>query len=266
VLASIPGVYCDHSASWRTPEGSYGLAELERIVEEKIFVRDTVPLDDYFGRLAARGGAAVYGNVHRYHATAHRGNLQRFEARTAHVVVNMVRHPVTWVESGVAQTLRMAQAIPAIRHQVLGTFLRYRDLHRAFAAAHGLDSNDLEVQVWMFMCRRLEQLVRDVSFPNLEHVRMEDITTSEVGLGDLAERLVGNAVSVPADLGAKVFTTQPQHAHARRRAESPAALYAAWNPWQRALFDTWAQRASVWESHARFDYASPVVASGPGAR
>lgn len=134
-LNGRPGVYCNHSAGSDVLHREYTLEELASLAADKHERRDETPLDDFFARLLERaGGAAAAGNVHRYNLTALNRNLARFGRPRPFRAVNLLRHPVPWVESGARQLGRMYGAAPVVRRRLEGHFRRNRALYRELGA------------------------------------------------------------------------------------------------------------------------------------
>ncbi|MDP6934053.1 MAG: hypothetical protein QGG40_14105, partial [Myxococcota bacterium] len=117
-LDQHPEIHCTHSAGVEPTDGDYSLAELNLLVEEKFRVRDSTPLETFLARIERDAlTAPCIGNVHRYNLTSLRRNQRRFPLEGDVHVVNLVRHPVTWVASGTAQLGRMTTGVPLIRQQ-----------------------------------------------------------------------------------------------------------------------------------------------------
>ncbi|HJL15344.1 MAG TPA: hypothetical protein RMH99_06810 [Sandaracinaceae bacterium LLY-WYZ-13_1] len=247
-LASHPGVYCEHSAGSCALERDYTGEELAALAEEKLGRRDLEPLDVTFARLLARAGEArAAGNVHRYNRTALRRNLARFGATRAFCTANLIRHPVTWVESGSHQLARMAGYSSRIRRRLHAAHRRGAARWRALSAPTFPWPSEL---AFLYLCGRLSRLAAEIEDP-VRHVRMEDVTRDVDALGALVRFLVGAAPDA-AVLRAAVREA-PVHRH-RPAALAPEAQLAAWPEWKRAVLADALRTSGLVERYAAHGY------------
>ena len=249
-LDQAPDVSCTHSASEGADEAEYDLPTLVRLAADKHGPRDEQPVARFVEGLRARGereGARVIGNVHRYSLTALRKNEARFGIEADAAVVNLVRHPVPWLESGAAQLGRMVGVSPVIRKRVYRHARRLAAEYRALGCPREPWPVDL---AFSYLCGRLRRLVVE-AHDDVAHVRMEDLTTDRMTLARVFETLTAGAPD-PAWLD-RVLERGRLHRH-RTHARDPREQLDAWEPWKRRVFEYWARKTGLVSIYARLGY------------
>lgn len=255
VLSEHPAIYCNHSAGTEVFDRDYTAAELEAIVEDKWLVRDHAPVVEFLESLTTRKDATAFGNVHRYSLTSLRLNFDRFPFGGKVRIANMVRHPVSWVESGTAQMMTMSQSVHYVRLQLLKHFIAHRAMYRRVAAEADLLA--WETLSFFMMCFRLVEWAGEARDRAVRHFRMEDITTDPRAFAGLVEHLSGIDISGDAAYLERSLGHGKIHRHARSAETGTGALWAGWQPWQRRVFSFWSERAALAEAFARFEYLLP---------
>jgi hypothetical protein len=266
-----PRVACSHSAGLPPEPRSYTASELKQLVRDKFTARDDLSLDAWFAPLVTEAdaqGLSAMGNVHRYNLTALRRNQGRFEGKRDFAAMNVVRHPVPWLESGARQLGRMHGVSSLIRRRLRRCVERDRPRLRRLGVPTFPWPSELG---FLYLCSRLERLVEEVQDASILHRRYEDLTADREILAQDFERLT----DLPHD-PAWLERVAEQRVHAHRALPiSPAEQLAVWPLWKRAVFADAASRAGLLEAYAPFDYglslpASPsrvaVVARSPVSR
>jgi|GEM_PF-2075642 len=259
-LDQAPGVLCNHSAGHDASDAeAYDLETLAQLAGEKHGPRDEEPVPLFLEALERRGrelGATAVGNVHRYSLTALRKNEARFGLRHGATVVNVVRHPVPWLESGAAQLGRMMPVSDVVRR-------RLQRHSRRFAARY----HDLRIPrdpwpadlAFCYLCGRLRRLVAEAA-DGARHVRMEDLTSEGALLADVFRELTGRTAE--SSWLERVQERGRVHRH-RAVVRSPAEQLAAWEPWKQRVFEDWARQTDLAGVYAELGYSVALPKSRP---
>ena len=260
-LDQAPQVLCNHSAGHDASDAeAYDLETLARLAAQKHGPRDEEPVPLFLEALERRGralGVHAVGNVHRYSLTALRKNEARFGIRHGATVINLVRHPVPWLESGAAQLGRMLAVSPEIRRRVHRHARRFAPEYDALAIPRDPWPVDL---AFCYLCGRLQRLVVE-AVDDARHVRMEDVTRDPDRLAGLFEALTGSTAD--AQWLERVLERGRVHRH-RAVDRSPVQQLEAWEPWKRRVFEHWARRTALATVYAGLGYS--VERPRPAAR
>ena len=129
VLDLHPQVICTHGPV-RPPlsrvfDRDYTKLEQIRIKQDEARCR-AMTLDEVFAELRGLGDAAAYGNAQMYALRPLVEALRRGAPAAGLQVCNVVRHPVSWVESAAHNFAYMASFNPAMHQETEMPILSYR--------------------------------------------------------------------------------------------------------------------------------------------
>lgn len=259
-LDQAPHVLCNHSAGHDASDAeAYDLETLARLAAEKHGARDEEPVPLFLEALERRGrelGVDAVGNVHRYSLTALRKNEARFGLRHGATVINLVRHPVPWLESGASQLGRLVVASPEVRRRVHRHARRFARRYEALAIPRDPWPVDL---AFCYLCGRLQRLVAE-AVGDVRHVRMEDVTGDREVLAEVFEALTGRAAD--PDWQTRVLDRGRVHRH-RVTDRDPAQQLEAWEPWKLRVYERWARETELASVYAKLGYSVPLPTRVP---
>lgn len=262
-LDQAPHVLCNHSAGHDASDAeAYDLQTLARLAAEKHGPRDEEPVPLFLEALERRGrelGVEAVGNVHRYSLTALRKNEARFGIRHGATVINLVRHPVPWLESGAAQLGRLIVASPEVRRRVHRHARRFAPQYDALAIPREPWPVDL---AFCYLCGRLRRLVEE-AVDDARHVRMEDVTADRGVLADVFQALTGQTAD--SEWLTRVLDRGRVHRH-RATALDPTQQLEAWEPWKLRVFEHWARETNLASVYAELGYSVRLPVRSPSVR
>jgi len=167
-------------------------------------------------------------------------------------LANLVRHPVDWVASGAANWRRQATFSVFARRAIIeclnrsGTLSTPYDLYDmvlALSREHGFDLMSWDTLAFVYCCETLPSIAADHAMARKMKVpefRMEDLTQRPTELTVLVAWLTASAVLPGAAFHRAVEKLQIRNSHRRRSQGAKRArtkeTWAAWEPWQRTLF------------------------------
>lgn len=249
-LSRDPRVACTHSSDAPASRQAYSAPRLAALATAKFKARDAVPLCEVFARWQQRAstGVTVVGNVHGYNLTALRRNEREHGAAPPYAAVNLVRHPVPWLESGAQQLGRMVRDTAVIAKRLRGHARANRTLYRELRAPSFPWDDDL---AFCYLCGRLPRLVAEAGDDGVEHVQMEALTARPEALAAAFEKLT--ALPAKPTWVSEVIGEGALHRH-RLRALTPQAQLDAWPPWRQRVFHHWAQRCGLAQAYEGLGY------------
>ena len=241
-LASHPDVFVAHGKHALDAVVSGDLARESRLSDRESIASGNVlaawyaatSLEEVFAAYArVKPDARAIGSIHSY---ALHGLIERPDTAASlggvHVV-NVVRHPVTYIASHAA-LVRKAHVSPDLRRHYETDMLR-----AALAKVPELalvDCPDLqEFVAFAVSCFSAANLARDLAAPGIGHVRMEELTASLRSLRAWCEAVTGlEYANGPLE---RLMAGGPLNRHrTSTRPASPDEVFRAWAPWQRDVF------------------------------
>jgi hypothetical protein len=216
-------------------------------------------LDEIFAAYReAAPGAKAHGNVH----TLTIGELLQREKNGESLegirIVNLVRHPIGFIESHTALVLS-AEAQPDLREH-------YRRVFReavGFCPEALLVETDQPVEAMAFVisCYAARQTALDLECERWPNARMEDLTTDVAALSRFCRDVTG--LEYPAEELERLVQGGPINSHrAKPRRKDPAAAWHEWPTWRRDLFWLFAspQTFDLWQA-AGYDVRAAAEAA-----
>lgn len=195
---------------------------------------DTALADVFAAYARVKPGVLAVGSVHSYTLDT---LMKRPDAETALVdvkIVNIVRHPVTYVESHTA-LVRKAHRAPELRRHY------ETDMFRAALAQVPelalIDCADLqEFIAFTVSCFSAAGFEHDFAIAGVPHVAMEQLTGSVTALHAWCESVTG--LTYAADRLERLIAAGPLNRHraASSTARGADEVYRNWATWQRDVF------------------------------
>ena len=204
-------------------------------------------LDEIFAAYREAAPAArVHGNVHTFTI----GELLQRETNGESLegirIVNLVRHPIGFIESHTALVLS-AEAQPDLREH-------YRRVFRhavEFCPEALLLETDQPVEAMAFVvsCYAARQTALDLACDRWPNARMEDLTTDVAALSLFCRDVTG--LEYPLEALERLVQGGPINSHrAKPRRKDPAAAWLEWPAWRRDVFWLFAspQTFDLWQA------------------
>ena len=237
-----PEILCTHAASdFRIWERPYNAAELDACAEVEWKHRHLKSLDDYLGDLGGLGEATVHGNVHRYRVVDLARVRDQWPPEKQVQLVNLVRHPVLWAESGGRHFAHLAETSVLNRFELLQACMLELDFYQSLAQRHQVDLLDWNVLAFLSACQYMSALVKDTQImPGLRHLPMERITAERELYREVLEGLTARQLDISEAYLDEVFGIGHVNRHRQSDPEAdrnePDRQYAAWPEWKREAF------------------------------
>lgn len=241
VLASHPDVYVAHGkhaldaviqGDFRKEKETANNMSLESGNDLWEFYQQH-PLEEVFAHYRqVKPEARALGCVHSYTIDA----LVR-SARSAAIlnqlrVVNVVRHPVSYIASHFA-LVRSAEKHPRLYQQY--SELVFPQALQEFPELYLMDCPDYRAFLaFAVSCHSVANLIRDLCYPGFRTLQMEVLTTQVETLQSVCEHLTGLSF---ARESLEEFIHQGainQH-RTQNRGQNPHELFASWEPWQQDM-------------------------------
>lgn len=257
-----PKILCTHSAlDFRIWDRHYDGDELEACAEEEWKHRLNQPLDDYFDNLAGMGSADVYGNVHRYRLTDLARIYQKWPPKRRFQIANLVRHPVTWVESGAHHIRHLAETSLFNRYEALHSAMNELDYYRDLKRKHGIDLLDWDILCFLAVCQFMSVLIADLNaVSGVRYVQMERVTTDRKLFSEIFRGLTAGRIEASEDYLDEVFEMESVNRHrpgSARRRLTPEEQFAAWAPWQQEAYLHFQDAYGVRRAYEQLGYVFP---------
>jgi hypothetical protein len=243
-LASHPRVFVAHGhfaidsivgGEFRR-EGSQGDAAALALGNAARAIYEASDIDEVFAAYrSVSPDAQAYGNVHSYTLEA---LLPRLEGRSdagAIAVANLVRHPVSYIESHFS-LVRKAEGHPGLyRGYAFDLFPRalqeYRELYL-------VDCPDFrEFLAFAASCFSVLNVARALGYEQFRHFRMETLTTDGGALRTFCETVTG--LEYDANKLDEIVAAGPINRHRKTPTRAdPLEIYRGWPAWKRDVVAT----------------------------
>ena len=236
-----PDIICSHSPARISISMSYDHAysdnEFRKIMGDEY--RKRIPVDMMLDELEQTGEALCYGNVHMFNLRQLRENTSQNKTKKCFRVVDLVRHPVPFVQSGTSNMLRQAQFNSDRLKYLESVYFRNRELYDDFASIYELDFNDLNVLSFMANVMTLKSLSINMQIQDVDHrITMESITKDKMVYRNLVDIISEGEVSADDQWLSDVFSTNAINRHkVGKRFSEPKEIYNGWANWQKDFFD-----------------------------
>jgi hypothetical protein len=255
-------ITCGHSERilLATPENraSYkgeGLATTTHERQESRMARGTRPLEEYYDDLEEMGDTPVYGTVHTFRLRDLPVQAQLHPVQRPISILNMVRHPVSLVNSGFGHLREMTEYDIHVLLEVAETISKSRDAFVAIGAAHDLNLCDRDVFCFLGAAYHSIFLGVDLkAVPTIQHIMMEKATTDRPYFEGVVRSLTGDRIPVDQAYLDEVFALGEVNSHRIGGRKTPAERYASWQPWQREAFRHCLDKSGIQPTYAALGY------------
>lgn len=232
-LSSLDGVACSHGVD-PAMVGNGGM-------------HHPVGVGDLFASLSGAQAARAYGNVRCYTLTS----LERARADSPpgvpYRVANLVRHPITWIESQAEARAKEMASNVAMKERFEDFYVANRRVCDAFTLPFGV--SPLEADSLSFINTALgawPSYAEDLAWMGVPYIRMEDVTTRPETFKAVVAYLVGDAIRIGREDLKRIYAPKALSAEPRWGHSSPRHQFEAWPEWKRhAIGLIWETRPEV---------------------
>lgn len=234
-LEKLDGLECSHGTNALTDYESseYTRDELIDCIHQEWFERQSMPVDEFL-RSNVRDGDKVYsGNVHRYQVARHDALFQQAPSIP---VANVVRHPVTWLDSRTALFRFLMEFTPHVGQQLHYTIVTNFDALRPFSKEFGVSLTDPEVMAFVANIAALYELEKDARLmERYPTFAMESLCSDRETFTRLVLQISGGRRLPTGNELDSVFGSGRLHQHRSVPERSEAETFAAWPAWKQRL-------------------------------
>jgi|GEM_PF-1277838 len=219
----IKGGVADEIGKGNTSSMSYG--------NVNDFFYDMHDLDRVFAEYRKiKPDAAVLGNVHTY--TLRLAKEMTRNDPESYAIVNIVRHPVTYVNSHVSM-VQKSRINPYLYDKYRkGLFMNALDRYPRLVSTKVADPFD--VFSFTISCLSLRQMAEDLLLDGV-HMKMEDLTSNEDRLDEFCTRLTGLVYG--RNVLRDILAAGPVNRHRDPgQSNDPGHICDTWKDWQLGLF------------------------------
>ena len=176
--------------------------------------------------------AHAYGNIHSYTLETLMRGVASPEDLEAITVVNVLRHPVCYMDSH-SSLVRSAERHPELYQHYLRNV--FPSALAQFPELFLIDcSNYREFVAFAVSCLSVCQMAHDFIQTRFRHFRMESLTTDVHALKQFCETLTG--LDYSSQRLSSFIQQGPINQHRKRSASTdPWTIYSAWAQWQRDM-------------------------------
>lgn len=263
-LNQYPDVFCTHAYDYPFPANGIEPRDLSAAEQQKrnAIIRKRLfklSLAEFLHEMQSVTKKPIVGNVHGYTY----GRLLPKLASLPHkhrqrlIILNMVRHPITRVNS-----MSAMYYAPDGLHQ--DHFVEVDFVSRCAHLRDYFDRHyaDLEytplVKAFFVALIALEDITRDVVLANshgVKNISFEKVTSDPDYFAQLLNRVVNPYKALEQDRALSVFRNTPKiNKHNADQNRSAETQYHAWEPWQRDLFNYVTRRMYMQEVYAEYGY------------
>ena len=174
-------------------------------------------------------GAQASGNVHTYQLEEVRGRFETQGDLADVRIVNVIRHPVTYIASHTSMVLS-ARRYPALLEPWRVEFEKATEQHPDLLQIEHHDAENFEA--FVVSCQSVAQWVADLDNRSVVHIKMEEMTRDVDCLVWICEYLT----RLPYDRKRLSGFIQGGPINRHRQATAPITpldVYRQWEPWQR---------------------------------
>jgi len=197
----------------------------------------------------------IFGNVHTYRIRDLPAIKQNFPAPRQHMMMNLIRHPVSLVASGYGQLRSFLSWDIYCLFDVAGCIQEQVDFAVDLSKRHNLNLCDTNVQAFLAACHHQMFLSRDHQIaPDAPTIVMERVTTEPDYFSEVVRLLTYGKVECDADYLGQVFSLPRLNRHASGEKKDPATQYLSWASWQREAFKYSLERSQLAKFYAKYGY------------
>ena len=260
-LDTHPEILCFHSAMHKHARGDSLSEEYlkENALEhgDAVNSRENLSIDVAFDRIKMRAQdprKRVFGNVHTYRIRDLPALQDKYPTPREHMLMNLIRHPVSLVNSGFGQlrifiewdinTLIDVAGLQEMRFELDDIIKRYN-----------LNLTDPNVVTFMSACQHLFFLARDqIIAPDAPTIIMERLTADREYYCEIVRNLTSGEIECTDEYLDEVFSLGKRNKHAQNSTIDPAQQFLKWEDWQRDTFLIALRKSGIKDLYAKYDY------------
>lgn len=243
-LDTHPEILCFHSALHIHSRGG---DSSDKYLKENMHAhgvavnnRENLSFDAAFDQVEKRAkdpAKHIFGSVHTYRIRDLPVLQEKFPSPRPHMLMNLIRHPVSLVASGYGQ-LRSFMEWDVYTVLDVTAILRDNFLFASeLANRHRLNLCDSSVQAFLAACQHLHFLARDHQIaPEAPTILMERVTTEPDYFAEVVRQLSAGEVECTRAYLEEVFSIGRLNGHAGGEKLDAQARYEKWEPWQQEAF------------------------------
>ena len=176
--------------------------------------------------------------------------------RKKYQIVNLIRHPITWLNSCAAHFKYLAEIDPVIRGVLRESYKDNISFTKNIVDCYKLDSEDMSTLAFLNGCVILEKLVEEITqYPSVQHIRMEDITTQPSLFSEFFRRFFGEEISLPSTYLDDIFSMGNINTHASEQNSGYDELFSSWPKWQQVAFSHKVSELNLIEVYKNVNYS-----------
>jgi len=228
-----PDIICSHSPARisiaMAYDHGYSDSEFKEIMQDES--RKKIPTDILLNELEQIGKVRCFGNVHLFNLRQLRENIDKNNHEKEFRVVDLVRHPVSFVQSGTYNMIRQGQYNTDCITYLNNVYYRNKKLYDDFAPSYKLDFNDLYTLSFMANVMTLKSLSINMQIHEVDdRITMEAITTNKTEYQRLVSFISGGEVCADDQYLNAVFSTKAVNKHKIRKKQiGYKEIYDSWD-------------------------------------
>lgn len=262
VLNTHPEIFCTHGYSYppQAPD-AHDLThdEKTKIAEISAARFWKLSIHDFIYELKSSTSKKYIGNVHAYMYGYLMDSLKPwnlFNIQESLKIMNMVRHPVTRIESAF-KCWSAGQTETSTSSFVDNDFYnRCTHITDYLSQKHNISYNVTE-RFFTVALLQAEDIAKDVlraKNDDIFQVAFEDITTKTDTLVKIIQTISNGDLTLTTEQARSMLSTQALNKHNNNGRSSPAAQYEAWQPWQQDAFKFICEAHNLPELYSGFGY------------
>lgn len=242
-LNTHPAIYCSHDSS----DVSNG-KETYSLKNDEQYKRHLPVKQLFLDSVQYTGDKHVIGNVAGFILNdLYQKIFKEKYDFSGLVIANMIRHPVTYINSFVAFALETKHSNSEIYQRRFGKATNYlSNLARDFKISN-FNSAHPEIVSFVQACHSCTKIARDMNYGDFIHIKMENLTTDKKYFNSVAQRLTLGQYSFSETM-LNDFFKRPLASHKyfvkKNNLSSKSVsyssdsqkIYAAWEQWKKDIF------------------------------
>lgn len=258
-LNKHPEVTCVHSVGAVLPDEEE--AEYEDQLHAELadmgatLGRQNQSLKEHFDSIVAKQYRLAIGSVHRYRLRdlprlLNGGETYEFQ------LANLVRHPVTLVNSGQGEFTTLAELSEETRNEIRMFFDNQRPYYLALKEKYDLDLEDWSVLSFLAAAQHQFVLVHDQTcVKGVANIPMEKVTAEPEYFGSVLAALSKNRIKPDANYINSVFDMGNVNRHTSdRKIVTPQERYESWDEWKREAFRYFMKQSGIDSVYSQVGY------------
>ncbi|MBO6657188.1 MAG: hypothetical protein JJ934_09845 [Pseudomonadales bacterium] len=258
-LNKHPEVTCVHSVGSVLPD------EKESEYEDELHAdladmgatlgRQNQSLKEHFDSIVEKQDRRIIGSVHRYRLRDLPRLLQGGETYPFQLA-NLIRHPVTLVNSGQGEFTTLAEMSDETRKEIQTFFENQRQYYLDLQRKYDLDLEDWSVLSFLAAAQHQFVLVHDQTcVKGVANVCMERVTTEPELFRSMIEALSKKTLVADDDYINGVFNMGNVNRHTNdRKITTPEERFELWNDWQREAYKHFMEQSGIDTVYSQVGY------------